>query len=107
MNNLEVVEEEAPNKELRPKLNKEIKFKTNKEDVWKQGKVCRVGKVNGKDKFKAWIKDNNGSETSHDFSKDISCWKYVPKNVTFVEANNNPTNKIAISEKRIYWSMVS
>ena len=67
--------EDEPNREIRPKLRSRIVFKLTQKDNWTMGKVVSVGKKNGKDKFRCWIKTKDVEE-SFDFVKDIFCWKY-------------------------------
>ena len=81
VDNVTAIEFEEPQVELRPKLNKEIKFKVSGENSWRNGKVFKVGKKTGKDKFRAWIRMKNMHEDSYDFSKDIAAWKYA--HITF------------------------
>ena len=68
--------------EVRPKRHNEIKYTFNGQTH--KGKVIKVGKPNGKDKFRCWIKKNDGSIDNLDFNKDVTSWKVV-KNVNIVE----------------------
>ena len=72
---ISIVELEETNKEVRPRLNKEIKYKVCGEKEWRKGKVWKVGKKSGKDKFRAWIKSEE-EDNNFDFSTDIASWKY-------------------------------
>ena len=56
------------------------------------GKVVKVGKANGKDKFRCWIKVKDGSTKSLDFNKDVDCWK-LSKKVAFTESDKKDTDK--------------
>ena len=68
-------EDEAMNKDVRPKLHSRIAFKVIGDDEWKTGKVSAVGKKQGNQKFLCWIKNKNIID-NYDFVKDISCWNY-------------------------------
>ena len=50
-------EDEAMNKDVRPKLHSRIAFKVIGDDEWKTGKVFAVGKKQGNQKFLCWIKN--------------------------------------------------
>ena len=68
-------QEETENREARPKMHSNISYKVIGDKDWRKGKVCKVGKKNGNQKFRCWIKSKNGTE-NFDFVQDISDWKY-------------------------------
>ena len=68
-------EDEALNKEVRPKLHSKIAFKVICDEEWKTGNVSAAGKKEGQQKFMCWIRNKNEVE-NYDFVKDISHWKY-------------------------------
>ena len=76
--------------EIRPKRNQEIEYTVN--GMTFAGKVVKVGKANGKDKFRCWIKVKDGSTKSLDFNKDVDCWK-LSKKVAFAESDKKDTDK--------------
>ena len=49
----------------------------------RKGRVTKVGKPNGKDKHRCWIKNTNNYEESFDFIKDIDSWSILEKKVQF------------------------
>ena len=84
--------------EIRPKIRTEIKFIRNDDKHWKVGKVTKVGKSNGKDKFRCWIKTSEG-EKSYDFVKDITNWMYFKvKRVIFNTATDQDNETIKPKE---------
>ena len=83
--------------ELRPKLYKNILYKVEEEDTWRRGKVSKVGKKNGKDRFRVWLDNCNGPTLSYDFKDEIAAWKYL--NVEFNEdAQDNSSKNTARNE---------
>ena len=77
--------------ELRPKLYKNILYKVEEEDTWRRGKVSKVGKKNGKDRFRVWLDNCNGPTLSYDFKDEIAAWKYL--NVEFNEDTQDNSSK--------------
>ena len=63
--------------DIRPKWNQEVQFKVNGVKV--VGKVIKVGKAGGKDKYRCWIKKKDDTTESFDFSKDIESWQLIQK----------------------------
>ena len=68
------------NRRTRPKLHDNIEFTVD--GFLRAGQVKRVGKVNGKDKNRCWIKEGD-VETSYGFINDIEHWRTMKKNETF------------------------
>ena len=83
---------EEPNVRTRPKRNEFIKYEIGGQI--KYGKVVKVGKQNGKDKNRCWIK-NGDEEENVDFLKDVDNWKVEKKQVQFDEetASEKESNK--------------
>ena len=50
-------------------------FKLPGDKYWRFGKVNRVGKQSGYDKFRCWILCDN-KEENYDFLRDVATWKY-------------------------------
>ena len=67
---------------MRPKRHKEIEYTFDGQTY--AGKVIKVGKPNGKDKFRCWIRKKDGCIDNLDFNKDVTSWKLVKK-VDFFE----------------------
>ena len=83
-------------KDLRPKLHKEVKFMVLGENNWRLGKVFRVGKKSGKDKFRVWIVNEDNIVNSYDFVNDIISWKY--RHIEFDDSANGEFKSTARSE---------
>ena len=91
--------EEVYNKEARPKLHSKITFKVVGDENWRSGKVSAVGKTTGKDKFRCWIKCNDGTD-HFDFVKDISQWKY--SKVEFSDESKGLENSCGVVTEILY-----
>ena len=63
--------------EIRPKRNQEVEYLSNGNQS--RGKVIKVGKSSGKDKFRCWIKKEDGTIENLDFSMDVRSWKVLRK----------------------------
>ena len=68
------------NNTVRPKLYDNIKFSVG--GCLKTGKVVKVGKSTGRDKFRCWVKKGD-TEENFDFLNEVEHWKVVDKNVLF------------------------
>ena len=79
----------------RPKLHKEILFKVHGDVSWQNGKVVKVGKKTGKDRFRAWVTNDNGVSVSYDFLTDVDTWKYRKVNFKGVEETTNDEKSTA------------
>ena len=80
--------------ELRPAMRQKIYFKLYEEDIWKYGKVIRVGKAKGRDKNACWVLDKNNVESKINFATEVEDWKYVTVKFSDDTQNNNTSNNI-------------
>ena len=78
------------NPHIRPKRNNIIEYSVNGET--KVGRVTRVGKQSGRDKFRCWIKHGE-NEDSFDFATEVDEWKILKKKVQFHENVNQSENE--------------
>ena len=70
------------NRNIRPKLNDRIEFIVN--GFLMDGRVTRVGKKSGRDKYRCWIKeDESEAESSYDFNTEVEHWRKLAKEVSF------------------------
>jgi hypothetical protein len=72
--------------EVRPKRNQEIEYTVDRKTS--AGKVIKVGKPNGKDRFRCCIKNKDGTTISLDFHEDVDSWRSIKK-VAFEEDEEN------------------
>ena len=74
-----IVEKKSMAKEegIRPKRGAKIQFKLHDEEEQLEGKVTQVGKANGVDRNRAWVRFGNDEIRSFDFSNDVSEWQNI------------------------------
>ena len=86
-------------KEIRPKMRKKILFKLPGDQEWRAGRVSRVGKQNGRDKFRCWIKSKT-EEVSYDFHNEAIEWKYC--RVDFTEDTKDSDDESKVTTEVLY-----
>ena len=84
------------NKRLRPKLKETVEFVVN--GVLRTGKVVKVGKPTGRNKYRCWIREEN-SENNFDFVNEVENWKTL-KNVNFTD-DTIKTKKTAFNDNDV------
>ena len=91
-----IEEDEVANRDVRPKLKSRIAYKVHDDKDQRTGIVSAVGKKDGKQKFRCWIKNKDIVE-NFDFVNDISCWKYCK--VDFTDEPETLENSQPVTEQ--------
>jgi hypothetical protein len=74
---------------IRPKLHDKVEFTVK--GCLKAGRVRRVGKSSGNDKYRCWVQEGN-KENSYDFLKEVENWRKVKNEVTFDKESEEARN---------------
>ena len=77
---------------MRPAIRQCVKFKLFDHPEYYTGRIKKVGKSSGKEKYTCWIEDNVGNEYKINFSTDIEDWQYIKK-VQFDQETEDKTKE--------------
>ena len=62
---------------VRPRRGAKIRFRLKENEGELEGRVSRVGKASGKDQHRCWIRGEDESERSYDFSTEVEEWNNI------------------------------
>ena len=103
-----IIEDDASipetNREMRPKMRRKILYKLPGDKNWRSGRVTRVGKNTGLDKFRCWVTSGD-KELNFDFIKDVITWKYC--DVSFSEETKAKDDESRVTTEILYTGVLS